>query len=231
MNHLSSGKKTTRATTQRSFQHPHLHSYVSLSLQDHHCNSREYSSSSSRWTAFFFFMPTEEQIILSSSPLREPLLPAHESSSSYWVQFGRDPSDTSLGLEDAMRSWYDQQGSFEPANNDNEEEIMMYHSDRPCLPWYRNPLQIMAMISNFSTSYNVANIALVLPILKIVLRDHHPVSAEDEVSVYSIYIYIYMHCAKNHRMQATTCLTRQHHLFHHSPCSRRLYWPEWWRVN
>lgn len=32
--------------------------------------------------------------------------------------------------------------------------------------WYENPHQITAMISNFSTSYNVVNISLVLPILK-----------------------------------------------------------------
>mmetsp|Transcript_25546 Transcript_25546/g.55957 ORF Transcript_25546/g.55957 Transcript_25546/m.55957 type:complete len:601 (+) Transcript_25546:242-2044(+) len=32
--------------------------------------------------------------------------------------------------------------------------------------WYQNPQQITAMISNFSTSYNVVNISLVLPILK-----------------------------------------------------------------
>lgn len=32
--------------------------------------------------------------------------------------------------------------------------------------WYHNPYQVMAMISNFSTSYNVVNISLVLPILQ-----------------------------------------------------------------
>eukprot|EP00980_Cylindrotheca_fusiformis_P016402 scaffold4887_cov118-Cylindrotheca_fusiformis.AAC.12 len=33
-------------------------------------------------------------------------------------------------------------------------------------PWYQNPHQVTAMLSNFSTSYNVVNISLVLPILK-----------------------------------------------------------------
>jgi PHS family inorganic phosphate transporter-like MFS transporter len=33
-------------------------------------------------------------------------------------------------------------------------------------PWYSNSLQVTAMISNFSTSYNVVNISLVLPILE-----------------------------------------------------------------
>ena len=34
------------------------------------------------------------------------------------------------------------------------------------IPWYSNPHQITAMLSNFSTSYNVVNISLVLPILQ-----------------------------------------------------------------
>jgi PHS family inorganic phosphate transporter-like MFS transporter len=34
------------------------------------------------------------------------------------------------------------------------------------VPWYRNPSQIAAMLSNFSTSYNVVNVSLVLPILE-----------------------------------------------------------------
>lgn len=40
-------------------------------------------------------------------------------------------------------------------NNDDDDDA-----------WYRNPHQITAMISNFSTSYNVVNISLVLPILQ-----------------------------------------------------------------
>ena len=34
-------------------------------------------------------------------------------------------------------------------------------------PWYRNLTQMTAMLSNFSTSYNVVNISLVLPILQV----------------------------------------------------------------
>jgi MFS transporter, PHS family, inorganic phosphate transporter len=37
-------------------------------------------------------------------------------------------------------------------------------------PWFRNSQQVSAMISNFSTSYNVVNISLVLPILRTILR-------------------------------------------------------------
>jgi PHS family inorganic phosphate transporter-like MFS transporter len=42
--------------------------------------------------------------------------------------------------------------------------------------WYRNPHQITAMVSNFSTSYNVVNISLVLPILQELTK----ASSEDE---------------------------------------------------
>lgn len=45
--------------------------------------------------------------------------------------------------------------------------------------WYENPHQVTAMISNFSTSYNVVNISLVLPILK----DLHSGSTEQETAV------------------------------------------------
>ncbi len=51
--------------------------------------------------------------------------------------------------------------SIQP-NSDNEG-IMTDDDDDV---WYRNPHQITAMISNFSTSYNVVNISLVLPILQ-----------------------------------------------------------------
>lgn len=34
------------------------------------------------------------------------------------------------------------------------------------IPWYSNPYQLTAMLANFSTSYNVANISLVVPILE-----------------------------------------------------------------
>lgn len=93
-------------------------------------------------------------------------------------------SDDSLGLEDVLRSWYEQQedennpnnsnsnnntNNTGNDNNDDNNENDVYHSQRSMgcrIPWYRHPLQIMAMISNFSTSFNVVNISLVLPILR-----------------------------------------------------------------
>jgi len=43
-------------------------------------------------------------------------------------------------------------------NNDDDEDHDEY--------WFSNPHQVSAMLSNFSTSYNVVNISLVLPILE-----------------------------------------------------------------
>eukprot|EP00934_Nitzschia_sp_Nitz4_P004563 Nitzschia sp. Nitz4//scaffold29_size155292//70400//72136//NITZ4_002660-RA/size155292-processed-gene-0.15-mRNA-1//1//CDS//3329546454//4553//frame0 len=53
-------------------------------------------------------------------------------------------------------------------NHDQDEEIQTVAT-----PWYRNPHQITAMISNYSTSYNVVNISLVLPILAEELHEAH----------------------------------------------------------
>jgi MFS transporter, PHS family, inorganic phosphate transporter len=45
-----------------------------------------------------------------------------------------------------------------------------YDDPTNVLPWYRQRHQVSAMISNFSTSYNVVNVSLVLPILKVALH-------------------------------------------------------------
>ena len=141
----------------------------------------------------------------SSSSLREPLLdPEVVENSNYWVQCRTSRrSENSLGLEDVLRSWYDQRDLDVSEANGGEDGVMhaaadgddpegMHRSERTCRPWYRNPLQIMAMISNFSTSFNVVNISLVLPILKVVLKDINPVNAEDEVSALHTYITTYI---------------------------------------
>ena len=44
------------------------------------------------------------------------------------------------------------------------------------IPWYSNPYQLTAMLANFSTSYNVANISLVVPILEQVYDTNKQVS-------------------------------------------------------
>lgn len=44
--------------------------------------------------------------------------------------------------------------------------------------WYHNPYQIIAMISNYSTSYNVVNISLVIPILE----QLHPTTTPEDAA-------------------------------------------------
>ena len=56
------------------------------------------------------------------------------------------------------------------ASPDNDENNDEPHSHRH-VPWYKNPYQRMAMISNLGTSYNVVNISLVLPILEQILQE------------------------------------------------------------
>lgn len=46
-----------------------------------------------------------------------------------------------------------------------DQETMTIVDDDDDDVWYRNPRQITAMLSNYSTSYNVVNISLVIPIL------------------------------------------------------------------
>ena len=58
--------------------------------------------------------------------------------------------------------------------NDETEETN-HSNDVQLPPWYQNPAQIAAMLSNFSTSFNVVNISIVLPIL----QDLHHGSSDD----------------------------------------------------
>ncbi len=63
-----------------------------------------------------------------------------------------------------------------------DDFILRAVEERKNQAWYRNPQQIMAMLSNFSTSYNVVNISLVLPILK---QLHPDSNSEDESAIAS----------------------------------------------
>jgi len=51
-------------------------------------------------------------------------------------------------------------------DDDDRNVDHVYSQSATAKHWYQNPIQITAMISNLSTSYNVVNISLVLPILK-----------------------------------------------------------------
>jgi len=72
----------------------------------------------------------------------------------------------------------DEEESRTQNNESNDDEEGFPVPSRPHHTTWMNPVQIVAMISNFSTSYNVVNISLVLPIL----HDLHNGSLEDEAA-------------------------------------------------
>jgi len=63
------------------------------------------------------------------------------------------------------------------SSNSNVEQSSSSLSP-PAPSFWSNPAQLTAMISNFSTSYNVVNISLVLPILEML----HPDATEEDIS-------------------------------------------------
>jgi hypothetical protein len=83
----------------------------------------------------------------------------------------------------------DERASLDESLADDQADglVVQRHSERILRPWYKNPLQLMAMLSNFSTSFNVVNISLVLPMIEVLLReeDHHATNIEDESVVAS----------------------------------------------
>lgn len=54
--------------------------------------------------------------------------------------------------------------------NDNTNPNLTLHVTPPSQPFWKSPAQITAMVSNFSTSYNVVNISLVLPIFESIYK-------------------------------------------------------------
>lgn len=53
----------------------------------------------------------------------------------------------------------------------------------PTTPWYINAIQITAMVSNFSTSYNAVNISMVVPILQQLYATNTEVRLNKDVEV------------------------------------------------
>mmetsp|Transcript_23234 Transcript_23234/g.50476 ORF Transcript_23234/g.50476 Transcript_23234/m.50476 type:complete len:921 (-) Transcript_23234:71-2833(-) len=97
------------------------------------------------------------------------------SSSEHEIQFER---------ESPYRD--DHNGSSNDGNDTDTSSTPSHHVHRH-VPWYKNPYQRMAMVSNFGTSYNVVNISLVLPIIEQVLleRLQQPTSSQDASGVAS----------------------------------------------
>ena len=55
--------------------------------------------------------------------------------------------------------------------------------------WYHNTSQITAMLSNFSTSYNVVNISLVLPILEQLYPTSNSEDAAGKTSCVAVFYF------------------------------------------
>jgi MFS transporter, PHS family, inorganic phosphate transporter len=88
------------------------------------------------------------------------------------------------GNEGIFRVMVQQQNRFdvltESDANQRDSAPGEYAAGIPQPPWYQQPQQISAMISNFSTSYNAVNVSLVLPILKVAL--HSSMTEQQHVS-------------------------------------------------
>jgi PHS family inorganic phosphate transporter-like MFS transporter len=93
--------------------------------------------------------PAEEETYQSFEDLRRPLIPNNNNMGTI--------SDTNNSCDD------------DDDDDAGQSPEMLSHpatAAAQSLAWYQNPYQITAMISNFSTSYNVVNISMVLPILE-----------------------------------------------------------------
>ncbi|CAB9504396.1 Inorganic phosphate transporter 1-6 [Seminavis robusta] len=82
------------------------------------------------------------------SLLREPLLSAEATES--------------VGMAEEIPTSSDQNDAVI-----GQEQLMMEETETP---WYKSPLQLIAMLSNYSTSYNVVNISMVIPILEFTIE-------------------------------------------------------------
>ena len=97
------------------------------------------------------------------------------------VHFPADQEDDNLSL-DLPSSSSSSRGLVEPAAAPATLVEACGEATALTLPWYSNPLQVTAMLSNFSTSYNAVNISLVLPILE---QLHSHTSETDAAAVAS----------------------------------------------
>jgi MFS transporter, PHS family, inorganic phosphate transporter len=104
---------------------------------------------------------------------RLPAHPIHENSNN-----SDDIHDENDNNVDSLFRVTEQQHHQSILLYDNNDRNNFIHSN---LPWYQQSQQVSAMISNFSTSYNVVNVSLVLPILKVALQQQ-AVPVENESS-------------------------------------------------
>jgi PHS family inorganic phosphate transporter-like MFS transporter len=108
--------------------------------------------------------------------LGTPLISDPSPPTDCWIMIRLEQEEIHLPVlddgegdgENNLSSMHHRDGLLQPAHfettvTDGTNESA---STAAAQPWYSNSLQVIAMISNFSTSYNVVNISLVLPILE-----------------------------------------------------------------
>ena len=113
-------------------------------------------------------------------------------TNSNGLQHQQDDDDERLGGHDSLEEMDMPRESIlseilTPQSGGDPSIVMESHESPSSAssPWYANPHQISAMISNFSTSYNVVNISLVLPILQqiILLSSDNPNTTQQQNAI------------------------------------------------
>jgi PHS family inorganic phosphate transporter-like MFS transporter len=104
--------------------------------------------------------------------LRTPLISDPSPPTDCWIMIRLEQEEIHLPVidqEDGENHHSDGLGLLQPAHFETTATDGIDTTESTSTasqPWYSNSLQVTAMISNFSTSYNVVNISLVLPILE-----------------------------------------------------------------
>lgn len=100
--------------------------------------------------------------------LRTPLLISDPSPpTDCWIMIRLEQEEIHLPVFDQDGAGLSRDGLLQPSHFETTVSDRTTESaSTAAQPWYSNSLQVTAMISNFSTSYNVVNISLVLPILE-----------------------------------------------------------------
>jgi PHS family inorganic phosphate transporter-like MFS transporter len=104
--------------------------------------------------------------------LRTPLISDPSPPTDCWIMIRLEQEEIHLPVIDQdgenLSSMHHRDGLLQPAHFETTvtDGTTESTSASAAQPWYSNSLQVTAMISNFSTSYNVVNISLVLPILE-----------------------------------------------------------------
>ena len=97
---------------------------------------------------------------LQESQLNEPLLASPSGNEAITSGAPMNSEDENAG-ETQQEDLQVPHDEIQAPSSDSRDV-----SPAPEAPWYKSSLQLVAMLSNYSTSYNVMNISMVLPILE-----------------------------------------------------------------